>query len=38
MRKNELFSRCNTKGGSHPLEPVVTAFCLIALLTGWYKI
>ena len=38
MRKNELFSRCNTKRGSHPLEPIVTAFSLIALLTGGYKI
>jgi hypothetical protein len=38
MRKNKLFTRGDPKGLSHPLEPVVTSFSLIALLTGGYKI
>ena len=38
MRKNELFSRCNTECGSHPLEPVVTAFSSVASSAGRYKV
>jgi hypothetical protein len=38
MREDKIFTRGDPEGLSHPLEPVIAAFTLIALTTGRYKV